>query len=173
MVATEMIRPPECAGCMLNPDSPTYNGNVGDYVPPVGRPKAKLLIVGMVPGGHEEELDRPLVGPAGRHLWAVLRKHIAYDDCRITNIVNCRTTKPGLSRQRVNREPTADEAKACIKRVTEPFVCASRPKVTLLLGGFVEQYAVRGAYGDFSRKAVGHHLEGLDAQKIARTLENL
>lgn len=43
-----------------------------NYVPGVGNPKAKLLILGEAPGKAEDEAREPFVGPSGEFLWEIL-----------------------------------------------------------------------------------------------------
>jgi DNA polymerase len=71
-----------------------------------GDPEAGIILVGEAPGGVEDELGRPFVGPAGQLLDKILlavgfRREQVY----ITNTVLCRP--PG------NRVPSSEEMAAC------------------------------------------------------------
>ena len=57
-------------------------------VKPEGRPDAKIAFIGEAPGGQEERLGRPFVGPSGQFLDECLRNAgIQRRDCYLTNVV--------------------------------------------------------------------------------------
>jgi uracil-DNA glycosylase len=61
------------------------------YVPAEGPSNAKLAICGEAPGGHEEELGRPFVGPTGQIVRDSIRT-LGYDETQVyyTNVVKIR-----------------------------------------------------------------------------------
>ncbi len=88
---------------------------------------APLLVIGEAPGGEEDRLGKPFVGPAGQMLDRMLAA-IGLDRTRvcITNMVYWRP--PG------NRKPTDAELAVCLPFV-ERFISLVNPKVILLAGG--------------------------------------
>ncbi len=71
-----------------------------------GNPRAAVMFVGEGPGGVEDELGRPFVGPAGKLLDRILASvSFTRDEVYITNVVKCRP--PG------NRVPQPQEREAC------------------------------------------------------------
>lgn len=71
---------------------------------------ARLALVGEAPGGLEDKLGRPFVGPSGRFLDRELQL-AGIDRARtfITGVVKCRPVRPGSS---ANRAPTKIEIDA-------------------------------------------------------------
>lgn len=92
-----------------------------------GAVDAPLLVIGEAPGGEEDRLGKPFVGPAGQMLDKMLAA-IGLDRSRvcITNMVFWRP--PG------NRKPTDAELAVCLPFV-ERFLFLMNPKVVLLAGG--------------------------------------
>ena len=92
-----------------------------------GAVDAPLLVIGEAPGGEEDRLGKPFVGPAGQMLDKMLAA-IGLDRSRvcITNMVFWRP--PG------NRKPTDAELALCLPFV-ERFLFLMNPKVVLLAGG--------------------------------------
>ncbi len=100
---------------------------------------APLLVIGEAPGGEEDRLGKPFVGPAGQLLDRMLAA-IGLDRTRacITNIVYWRP--PG------NRKPTDAEIATCLPFV-ERFISLMKPKVVLLAGGTPTQALLRRTDG--------------------------
>jgi DNA polymerase len=92
-----------------------------------GAVNAPLLVIGEAPGGEEDRLGKPFVGPAGQMLDKMLAA-IGRDRSGvcITNMVFWRP--PG------NRKPTDAELALCLPFV-ERFLFLMNPKVVLLAGG--------------------------------------
>ena len=91
-----------------------------------GNPHAPVLFVGEGPGRQEDEQGRPFVGPAGQLLDKMLAAiSLTREMVYIANIVKCRP--PG------NREPTPEEAAACLPYLRAQFVLI-RPKILVCLG---------------------------------------
>jgi uracil-DNA glycosylase family 4 len=91
-----------------------------------GSPNAELMFVGEAPGADEDASGRPFVGRAGQLLTKMIEA-IGHkrEDVYIANVIKSRP--PG------NRNPEADEVKAC-----SPFlfrqIIAIRPKLIVTLG---------------------------------------
>lgn len=97
-------------------------------VPGEGSPTAALVFVGEAPGGAEDRLGRPFVGPAGQLLNELLTTiGLRRAEVYITNVVKCRP--PG------NRDPLLAEIEAC-----EDYLLAQMgtimPRVICPLGRF-------------------------------------
>jgi DNA polymerase len=92
-----------------------------------GNPNADLLIVGEAPGGQEDRVGLPFVGPAGRMLEDMLEHVLGLhrDQVYITNVVKCRPPS--------NRTPLPEEIDTC-RTFLEQQVQAVSPKVILSLG---------------------------------------
>ncbi len=96
-----------------------------------GNPKAELVFVGEAPGREEDIKGRPFVGEAGRLLTRIIKAMgLERKDVYICNVVKCRPPR--------NRDPEADEIKACF-----PFLEAQlriiSPKVICTLGRIAAQ----------------------------------
>lgn len=92
-----------------------------------GPARARLLLIGEAPGGEEDRLGRPFVGPAGALLDKILvaaglQRHESY----LTNIVKCRPP--------ANRDPTPEEAELCTQLWLRQELAVLRPQVVLTLG---------------------------------------
>lgn len=97
-----------------------------------GDPHALVMFVGEGPGGEEDRLGRPFVGPAGKLLDKMLAAiDLKRESVYIANIVKCRP--PG------NRTPIPEEAQACL-----PFLRAQTalisPKIIVCLGAVAAKY---------------------------------
>jgi len=91
-----------------------------------GSPRAELMFVGEAPGADEDATGRPFVGRAGQLLTKMIEAiGLKREDVYIANILKSRP--PG------NRNPEADESKAC-----KPFllrqITAIKPKLIVTLG---------------------------------------
>lgn len=98
----------------------------------VGDPRASLMFVGEAPDAEDEKLREPFVGPAGQKLTLILKTMgLERTQVYISNICKFR---PAIENQgSKNRNPTAEEMKACL-----PFVLTEidliKPKVIVALG---------------------------------------
>ena len=100
-----------------------------------GNPHAGVLFVGEGPGRQEDEQGRPFVGPAGQLLDRMLAAiSLTREMVYIANIVKCRP--PG------NREPTPEEAAACLPYLRAQFVLI-RPKILVCLGRTAAMHILR------------------------------
>ncbi len=91
-----------------------------------GSPQAELMFVGEAPGADEDATGRPFVGRAGQLLTKMIEAiGLKREDVYIANILKSRP--PG------NRNPEADETKAC-----KPFllrqIATIKPKLIVTLG---------------------------------------
>jgi uracil-DNA glycosylase len=94
----------------------------------VGDPNADLMFVGEAPGFHEDKQGYPFVGQAGKLLDKLLAGiGLSRQDVYIANVLKCRP--PG------NRDPQADEIKACEGHLFRQ-VSLIQPKVVATLGNF-------------------------------------
>jgi DNA polymerase len=94
----------------------------------VGKPSAKVMLIGEAPGREEDESGRPFVGSAGRFLNQVLvGGGLNRDDLFITNTVKCRP--PG------NRPPRKLEVDTCTSLYLSEQIALINPRLIMLLGG--------------------------------------
>ena len=110
----------DCTRCSLS-------GGRDQLVFGAGNPRADLLIVGEAPGGQEDRVGLPFVGPAGRMLEDMLQHVLGLhrDQVYLTNVVKCRPPS--------NRTPLPDEIDTC-KSFLGQQVQAVAPKLILSLG---------------------------------------
>ncbi len=91
-----------------------------------GDPHTKLMIVGEAPGADEDASGRPFVGRAGQLLTKMLEAiQFKREDVYIANILK--------SRPPDNRNPEADETRACIPFLYRQ-IAVIRPKLIVTLG---------------------------------------
>ena len=100
-----------------------------------GNVQAEVMFIGEGPGQVEDETGRPFVGPAGQLLDRMLEA-IGLDRSQvyIANIVKCRP--PG------NRQPSDEEAEACIPYLREQFKLI-RPKIIVCLGRTAAMHVIK------------------------------
>ena len=95
-------------------------------VPGEGPSDAKLMVVGEGPGANEDRQGRPFVGRAGKLLDDILAAiEMPRSQVYICNIVKCRPEN--------NRNPEADEIKACIPYLVRQIELI-KPSVILAVG---------------------------------------
>jgi uracil-DNA glycosylase len=98
-----------------------------------GLRRARLMLVGEMPGDREDLAGKPFVGPAGRLLDRALEAHrIARDEAYITNVVKHFKWEP-RGRRRLHRTPTAREVGACLPWL-EAEIELVKPRVLVGLG---------------------------------------
>lgn len=98
-----------------------------------GLVRARLMLVGEVPGDLEDRAGRPFVGPAGRILdRALAEAGIDRDDAYVTNVVKHFKWEP-RGKRRLHKTPTAAEVRSCL-----PWLLAElevlEPEVLVMLG---------------------------------------
>src|SRR4051812_44088887 len=98
-----------------------------------GLKRARLMLVGEVPGDREDREGRPFVGPAGRELDKALEAvGIDRKDVYVTNAVkHFSFTERG--KRRIHKTPTRAEVNACLPWL-EAELNVIRPEVLVLLG---------------------------------------
>jgi uracil-DNA glycosylase len=80
----------------------------------VGRPGARLLLLGEQPGDAEDTEGEPFVGPAGRVLdRALAQAGVSRSDVYVTNVVKHFKFKR-VGKRRIHQTPTTQEVKACL-----------------------------------------------------------
>lgn len=110
-----------CTKCDLYRN--THNG-----VPGEGDPHAEIMLIGEAPGGREDMLGRPFVGPAGAFLNELLAgAGLERSSVFIANVVKHRPPD--------NRDPLPEEIAACADYL-ERQIAAINPKVIVTLGRY-------------------------------------
>jgi uracil-DNA glycosylase family 4 len=119
-----------------------------------GNPKADLLVVGEAPGGQEDRVGLPFVGPAGRMLEDMLVHVLGLgrDQVYITNVVKCRPPS--------NRTPLPEEIDTC-RTFLEQQVQAVAPKVILALGRPATQTLLESTRGIKSLRGTWSSFKGI------------
>lgn len=115
-----------CRGCHLYQDaSQTVFGE--------GLGRARLMLVGEMPGNDEDLAGKPFVGPAGRVLNDALDEAgIERGDAYVTNVVKHFKWEP-RGRRRLHKTPNAREVGACLPWL-EAEIELVRPEVMVCLG---------------------------------------
>lgn len=119
-----------------------------------GNPHAELMFVGEAPGADEDASGRPFVGRAGQLLTKMIEAiNFKREDVYIANILK--------SRPPDNRNPEADETKACIPFLYRQ-IAVIKPKLIVTLGnpatqGLLETKVgitrLRGEFQEYPRLA--------------------
>lgn len=104
-----------------------------------GNPNGELFVIGEAPGREEDRIGRPFVGRSGLLLDKIFaacgfnrEEHLF-----ISNIVRCRPPD--------NRQPTMQEAAACIPWLYEQIEMVN-PKIIVLLGATALRYMAGNRY---------------------------
>lgn len=116
----------DCRGCPLYaPATQTVFGE--------GRRRARLMMVGEMPGDREDRAGHVFVGPAGRELDAALeRARIARADAYVTNVVKHFKFRE-RGKRRIHDTPKKSEVDACLPWLREELRLV-KPDVLLILG---------------------------------------
>jgi uracil-DNA glycosylase family protein len=116
----------DCTAC------PLYK-NATQTVFGEGPAKAKIMLVGEVPGNDEDLQGRPFVGPAGRELQNALQEiDLDRRQVYITNVVkHFKWKREG--KRRIHQTPNAVEIAAC-RPWFEAEVAAVQPRIIVLMG---------------------------------------
>jgi DNA polymerase len=146
----------ECRGCELYKDATqTVFGE--------GLRRARIMLVGEIPGDQEDRQGKPFVGPAGRLLSnAIEEAGISPDDTYLTNAVkHFRWERRG--KRRLHKKPSWRQVEAC-----KPWLAAEilvvRPAIVVCLGATAAQsllgreFRVSKERGEFVRVDRGHLL---------------
>jgi uracil-DNA glycosylase family 4 len=117
-----------CSRCDLS------RGRLGRPVFARGADRPSILFVGEAPGEYEEQEGKPFVGPSGKlitQVFNILGMTADVPTFRFTNIVMCRPRD--YSNPDRNRQPTANEIKACWPRLEQEIYCCD-PMIIVALG---------------------------------------
>src|SRR4051812_12395880 len=116
----------ECRGCPLyGPATQTVFGE--------GPRRARLMMVGEMPGDREDRAGHVFVGPAGRELDAALeRAGITRSDAYVTNVVKHFKFRE-RGKRRIHDTPKKSEVDACLPWLREELRLV-KPEVMLFLG---------------------------------------
>ena len=116
----------ECRGCPLyGPATQTVFGE--------GPARARMMLIGEMPGDREDRAGHPFVGPAGRELDAALeRAGIERTDAYVTNVVkHFKFQERG--KRRIHDTPKKGEVDACLPWLREELRLV-QPEVLVFLG---------------------------------------
>lgn len=103
-----------------------------------GRPDAKVMLVGEVPGDQEDLAGKPFVGPAGKLLDAALvEAGIDRAQVYVTNAVKHFSWEP-RGKRRIHKKPGSSEIKACRPWLQAEIDCLE-PEVIVCLGATAAQ----------------------------------
>ena len=115
-----------------------------------GNKNASLMFIGEGPGADEDIQGEPFVGKAGQLMNKAFEAlDIKREEVYIANIVKCRPPQ--------NRNPEADEAKACMDYLRNQ-VLLIKPKIIVLLGNVAlknilgEEYGITNSRGKWIEK---------------------
>lgn len=115
---------------------------MSNYVPGIGAPNAKLMVIGEAPGFNEDAAQMPFVGPSGNLLNEMLQiAGINRDEIYATNVVKYRPPDNDLKRLKeigVKIEDGLDQLDEEIRTI--------KPNVILVMGALSLRY-VCGKYG--------------------------
>ena len=113
--------------------------NRNNVVIGTGNKNAKIMFIGEGPGADEDRLGEPFVGKAGKLMNKAFEGvGIKREEVYIANIVKCRP--PG------NRNPEAEEAKACLDYLRSQ-VMLVKPEKIVLLGSVALKCILGNEYG--------------------------
>lgn len=108
-----------------------------------GNPNANVLIIGDVPGEHDDLTGHPF---SNHPVFKMYMESCSAtrDDVFVTNIIGCRPTEDDKPNK--NRKPTKEEIAACLPRVHR-LVEIVDPYIVLLLGTTALKALVKTRYG--------------------------
>lgn len=103
-----------------------------------GKPGAKMLLIGEVPGNQEDVEGHPFVGPAGKLLDAALvEAGIERTEVYVTNAVKHFKWEP-RGKRRIHKKPNAAEIAAC-RPWLDAEIAVVRPRIIVCLGATAAQ----------------------------------
>ena len=119
----------------------------------IGNKNADIMFIGEGPGADEDIQGEPFVGKAGQLMNKAFEAlEIKREEVYIANIVKCRPPQ--------NRNPEADEAKACMDYLRNQVILI-KPKIIVLLGSVAlknilgEEYGITNSRGKWiERKGI-------------------
>lgn len=132
-----------------------------------GAQKARVILVGEVPGNDEDQQGHPFVGPAGRLLdEALAEAGIDRDETYVTNVVKHFKWEP-LGKRRLHKKPTTREIAAC-RPWLDAEIQVIQPDVIVCLGATAAQ-ALLGREFRVTRQR-GQLIESPLARYVAATV---
>jgi DNA polymerase len=148
-----------CRGCDL------YK-NATQTVFGEGPRRARMILLGEVPGDEEDKQGKPFVGPAGRLLDDSLdQAGIPRDEVYVTNAVKHFRWEP-RGKRRLHKKPTARQIEAC-RPWLHAEILVIKPKVIVCLGATASQTMLGR---DFRlTKHRGEFFRGDDATRLTAT----
>jgi uracil-DNA glycosylase len=145
-----------CRGCSL------YR-HVTQAVFGEGLKRARLMLVGEVPGDREDREGKPFVGPAGRLLDRVLvEAGIERDDAYVTSAVK-HFKWEARGKRRIHSKPSARQIRAC-RPWLDAEIAVVEPDVIVALGATAAQallgkdFRVTRQRGEFVESALAPHV---------------
>jgi DNA polymerase len=103
-----------------------------------GPARARVMMIGEVPGDQEDRQGHPFVGPAGALLdRALAAAGVARNDVYVTNVVKHFKFEP-RGKRRIHKKPNALEISAC-RPWLEAELAVVRPEIVVLLGATAAQ----------------------------------
>jgi len=103
-----------------------------------GKPDAKIMLIGEVPGNQEDIEGKPFVGPAGKLLDAALEEAgIDRTKVYVTNAVKHFKWEP-QGKRRIHQKPNAAEIAAC-RPWLDAEIAVVRPRIIVCLGATAAQ----------------------------------
>ena len=128
-----------------------------------GRQRARVMLVGEMPGNDEDLAGKPFVGPAGRILNRALEEAgIDRSDAYVTNVVKHFKWEPS-GKRRLHKTPNRREIDACLPWLEqeialvrpEAFVCLGATAARALLG---TGFRVTQQHGQFVDSPLAPHV---------------
>jgi DNA polymerase len=146
----------EAAGCR---DCPLWE-HATQTVFGEGNPRAKMMLVGEVPGDVEDRKGHPFVGPAGRILDAALADAgIAREETYVTNAVKHFKWEP-RGKRRLHKTPSQREIDACHQWL-EREIATVQPAVIVCLGATAAKSLLGPAFRITQQRGKVQRREGL------------
>ncbi len=128
-----------------------------------GMKRARLMLVGEMPGNDEDLTGEPFVGPAGRILNRALDEaHIDRRDAYVTNVVKHFKWEP-RGKRRLHKTPNASEVNAC-RPWFEAELAVIQPDVLVCLGATAAKallgpgFRVSSEHGRFVESGLAPHV---------------
>ena len=125
-----------------------------------GARRARLMLVGEVPGDEEDKAGHPFVGPAGRLLDAALEEAgVNRDSVYVTNAVKHFRWEP-RGKRRLHKKPNRGQIEAC-KPWLHAEILVVKPRVIVCLGATAaqsllgHQFRITRQRGEFFKSASG------------------
>lgn len=105
-----------------------------NFVPGMGSPNAKLIVIGEAPGFHEDQARMPFVGPSGKLLDELLElAGVPRSEVYVTNVFKYRP--PGNDVKRIGEILTREEIETSYTNLWKEIASYPEANCLLLLGG--------------------------------------